>query len=122
MSLIISIHEYELKPGVDEEEFEKAFHSAKEKGLFNLPGLKEYHLIKGIRGDRKNKYAAIWIYESEDAWEKLWGPVGEPKSKDEYPDEWKRWEDEILSEFLITEPDKITFTSYKDVGNYFLTG
>ena len=113
MSSIISIHYYELKPEVSEEEFEQTIKKAEEKNLLNLPGLKHHYFIKGIRGTRKNKYAAIWIYESKEAWEKLWGPEDNPLSKKEYPESWNKWEDEVLAAFLIEDPDKITFTSYE---------
>ena len=115
MFLLISIHEYEIKPGVNYKDFENAVKEADEKGLFKLPGLKEYHFVKGIRGRRKDKYAAIWIYESKEAWEELWGPADNPKNKEEYPANWRKWEDEVLAPFLRREPDKITFTSYQKV-------
>lgn len=90
MSLIIIIHEYEIKPDVNKKDFEYASKEADKKGLFKLPGLKEYHFVKGKLGSRKDMYAAIWIYESREA-----------------------WEDEVLTDFLIGESEKITFTSYK---------
>jgi len=45
---------------------------AKARGLLRLPGLVEYYLVKGIRGFRHGLYAAVWIYESKEAWESLW--------------------------------------------------
>lgn len=111
--MIISVHEYKLKPNVDRTKFERALHDAKERGLFDLPGMKDYHLLKGIRGTRKNMYTAIWIYESEKAWADIWGPVGDPVSKENFPEEWKIWEDEILAPFLSEDPNMINFTSYR---------
>ena len=78
MSKIISIHEYVLKPDADKKQFEKAIQKAKERGLLKLPGLVEYHFMKGIKGSRSGYYAAIWIYESREAWERIWGTPGFP--------------------------------------------
>ena len=113
MPKVISVHEYVLKQHIDENEFEQAIQHAKTRGLFDLPGMKEYYFLKGIRGTRKNRYTAIWVYESEKAWAAIWGPVGKPVSKDEYPETWKIWEDEILAPLLTEDPDKISFTSYR---------
>jgi hypothetical protein len=60
MPKVISIHEYILKPGLNEEQFEKAVLAAQERGLLELPGLVDYYLVKGIRGFRNGLYAAIW--------------------------------------------------------------
>ncbi|UCH66475.1 MAG: hypothetical protein JSW63_04925 [Ignavibacterium sp.] len=115
MPKVISIHEYILKPNVNEEQFESAVLNAKESGTLRLPGLVDYYLVKGIRGHRKNLYAAIWIYESKEAWAKLWGPLDKPISKAEYPENWNKWENEILAPFLVQDPDEIKFTSYQEL-------
>ena len=39
MAKVISVHEYELKPGVQGADFERALHDAERRGLFDLPGL-----------------------------------------------------------------------------------
>ncbi len=115
MPKVISIHEYVLKPGVDVKEFENAIRSAIELGLLTLPGLIGYYFVKGIRGDRKDLYAAIWIYESKEAWEKLWGPIDDPISKKDYPKTWKVWEKEVLAPFLVQDPHEIKFSSYQEL-------
>lgn len=115
MPRIISIHEYVLRPGADEGAFEDAFRAARERGLFQLPGLEECLLLRGIRGSRRGRYAAVWVYESREAWEALWGPVDRPTTKADYPESWKVWEDEVLAPFLVEDPDRITFTSYEEV-------
>jgi hypothetical protein len=114
MGKIISIHEYELKSGVNREEFEQAVQEARNQGLFQLPGLVEFHFIKGIRGVRKDKFCAVWVYESREAWERLWGPIDIPQKKNDYPENWKKWENEVLAPFLSTDPDKINFTAYEE--------
>jgi hypothetical protein len=115
MSKIVSIHEYVLKPNVDLDHFERVIKDAEDKGVLALPGLDSITFVKGIRGDRHNHYAVIWIYETEEAWAYLWGPVDQPRVKNDYPPPWKIWEDEILAPFLDRDPDKITFTTYKEI-------
>ena len=115
MSKIVSVHEYVLKPNVDSDQFERVIKDAKDKGLLALTGLESITFVKGIRGDRLNHYAAVWIYESEDAWAHLWGPADHPRAKNDYPPTWKIWEDDILAPFLDQDPDKITFTTYREI-------
>ena len=71
--MIISIHNYELAPGVTADDFEAAITEAESRGLFSLPGLESYEFLRGIKGDRIDEYTAIWRYESRAAWEALWG-------------------------------------------------
>lgn len=115
MSQVISIHEYALKPDVDERRFERAIRGARESGLLRLPGLVRCHFVKGIRGARRGRYAAIWVYESRQAWEDLWGPLDRPRGKQAYPENWRTWEDEVLTPFLAQDPDRITFTAYEEL-------
>ena len=115
LSQIISIHEYVLKPDVDERQFERAIQEAQESGLLRLPGLVRCHFVKGIRGTRRGRYAAIWVYESRRAWEELWGPLDRPRGKQAYPENWRIWEDEVLAPFLAQDPDRITFTAYEEL-------
>lgn len=113
---VISVHEYELKPGVEEAQFERAFQEAEERGVFELPGLVKYHFVKGIRGARRGKYAVLWVYESQKAWERLWGAIDQPIPKSKYPEKWSVWEDEFLANFLDQDPNRISYTSYLVVG------
>jgi heme-degrading monooxygenase HmoA len=115
MARVISIHEYELRPSVQEAAFERALHDAESRGLFDLPGLIEHHFLRGMKGARRGAYTAIWIFESREAWEKLWGTVEAPRPVEEYPETWKIWENEILAPFLIEHPDTIRFTSYEEI-------
>jgi hypothetical protein len=115
MARIISVHEYELRPDVQEAAFERALHDAERRGLFDLPGLVAHHFLKGLKGARRGAYTAIWIFESRAAWEGLWGTVEAPRTAAEYPDSWKIWETAILAPFLAQDPDTIRFTSYEEV-------
>lgn len=117
VSQIVSIHEYELKPDADPAQFEAAVRQARDRNLLALPGLVDYYLLKGIKGDRVDRYAAVWIYESRAAWDALWGPPDDPVDKEEYPDSWQIWEDEVLAPFLHRDPDTIRFTSYRELSD-----
>ncbi len=115
MAKVISVHEYALKPGVSPQKFERALQHAEGRGLLSLPGLAVYYFVKGIRGARRGAYTAIWIYESLEAWERLWGPVDAPYPPKKYPQNWKVWEEEILAPFLDRDPDRIHYTSYLEL-------
>ena len=115
MARVISIHEYELRPSVQEAAFERALHDAESRGLFDLPGLIEHHFLRGMKGARRGAYTAIWIFESREAWEKLWGTVEAPRPAVDYPENWKIWETAILASFLTQDPDTIRFTSYEEI-------
>jgi hypothetical protein len=114
MTRIISIHEYALKPGIDAAGFERAVRSAEARKLFDLPGLVEYRFVRGIKGRRRNGHAAIWVYESREAWERLWGSPDQPRGPADYPAAWQVWENEILAPLLAEAPDAIAFTAYEE--------
>lgn len=109
------MHEYVLKPNIDPEQFERAIEDAKNRGILGLAGLESVTFVQGIRGERSDLYAAIWVYESEEAWASLWGPVEHSLPKEAYPQAWKVWEEDILAPFLDRDPDKITFTTYMEI-------
>lgn len=111
--VLISVHEYALQPDVDPAEFEAAVTAAEERGLLDLPELEAHYLLRGIRGDRRDRYAAIWVWESRAAWVALWGPPGDPVPKSAYPESWVAWEDEVLAPYLAEDPDEIRFTTYE---------
>ena len=110
---ILSIHEYKLKSGVTEKNFEQAVKAAIKKDLFVLPGLVDYHFLRRIRGTRQTDFAAIWIYQDKNAWEQLWGKTDSPSKKEEYPEKWQIWENEILAPLLREDPDQIYYAAYE---------
>jgi hypothetical protein len=115
MKKIISVHEYVLRRGVASTGFEGAIRDASRRGVLTLAGLEHAYLLKGLRGRRRGEYAAVWIYESPEAWEELWGPVEKPCGRDGYPRKWRIWEDEVLNPYLAEEPDKIAYTAYEEL-------
>lgn len=112
---IVSVHEYELKDDVSDDQFLRAVGEAQSRDLFDLPGLLEYRVLRGLKGARRGSFAAIWIYESRAAWQALWGSPASPKSKEEYPPAWRIWEDELLTPLLDREPDRVRYTSYEEL-------
>jgi hypothetical protein len=50
MGRIVSIHEYNLKPGINGEQFEQAIHDAEARGLLKLPGPCGTFLCQGRPG------------------------------------------------------------------------
>ena len=86
MVRMISIHEYDPRPGTGAERFQEAIRAAEARGLFQLPGLTAHHFVKGVKGARHGAYAAVWVYESREAWERLRGTVERPRERQEYPE------------------------------------
>ena len=115
MARVISIHEYELKRGSNPEQFEQIVREAEARGLFELPGLRSHHFVKGLKGTRRGAYAAVWVYESREAWEQLWGTEENPRGSAGYPEKWRIWEGELLAPILSGHPDAITFTAYEEL-------
>ena len=115
MARMISIHEYDLRPGSGAGRFEEAIRAAEARGLFELPGLTAHHFIKGVKGARNDAYAAVWVYESREAWERLWGTLERPLERTQYPEKWRVWEEELLAPILSGHPDAITFTAYEEL-------
>jgi hypothetical protein len=113
MTKVISFHKYTLKPDIKEDQFKDAIQAAQDRNLFQLPGLMEVHFLHGFKGQRHGQFAALWIYESRETWERLWGSPDQPHSKEEYPETWKIWEDELLTPLLDRDPDQIEYTSYE---------
>jgi len=106
---MISIHEYDPRPGTGAERFQEAIRAAEARGLFQLPGLTAHHFVKGVKGvkgARHGAYAAVWVYESREAWERLRGTVERPRERQEYPEKWRVWEEELLTPILIGHPGR----------------
>ena len=117
MAKIVSMHEYVLRPNVGSTQFEEAIISARDRGLLQLPGLEACYFLKGIKGARSGHYAAIWVYESREAWEELWGTPEHPLGQQDYPDNWKAWEQGVLAPFLDREPDTIEYSAYEEISD-----
>jgi hypothetical protein len=73
--------------------------------------LAEGRLLRRSRG----RYAAVWIYESREAWQRLWGTPAEPRRFPDYPENWRIWEEEVLAPLLSEIPDAIAFTAYDEL-------
>jgi hypothetical protein len=111
------VHEYVLKPGVEPEAFEQAVREARKRGCFELPGLVKHRFVRRLRGSRPAMYAAIWTYDGPEAWAALWGDVEHPKPRDQFPDCWKVWENEILEPLIDRDPQFIEYAAYEEYGD-----
>jgi hypothetical protein len=69
MARVFGLHEIELNPGVNEEDFENFFLNEVTKAAF-YPGWK-VRLLKGDRGARKGKYLMLVDIESLEARERF---------------------------------------------------
>ena len=65
MARIISVHEYDLKPGSSAERFEQEIRAAEARGLFELPGLTAHHFVKGVRGAGPHARGEAWFRPAE---------------------------------------------------------
>ena len=117
MTRIISIHEYTLKPEVIEAQFKDAIQKAQDRHLLQLPGLEAVHFLHGIKGKCAGQFTALWIYESREAWERLWGTPEQPRSKIDYLEIWKIWEEEILAPILDGDQDQIDYTTFEEISS-----
>lgn len=115
MARVVSIHRYLLREGFGPEALVDAATRAEGRGLFELPGLDDYVFLEGMKGGQRGRCAALWIYGSEEAWKALWGPSSDPKPKSQYPEKWIIWEDQLLAPILAEDPDRIGFTSYREL-------
>lgn len=109
MVRIIAIHEYELREGINHEEFERML-KEKLKDL-NMEGLISKHTLKGYKGERKGKYAVLWIFESQEMLEKLFGTENEPLKG---PPSFMAYEN-FLRKYIERDPTQITYTDYWDI-------
>ncbi len=115
MTRVLSLHEYDLRSGVEPSTFEAGLRRAEARGLFHLPGLRDHLFLRGLKGARRGGYAALWIYESREAWEGLWGPPESPLPRSRHPARWRVWEEEILAPFLTVDPHQVRFTAYEEL-------
>lgn len=104
---ILSLHEHELKSGVNLAQYEEEVTAALKK--IDIPGLLNVFLLKGSKGERDGRYAVLWIFESMAAIQNNFGTFEKPK----WPEIWLEYENDVLAKFITTHPDKIHFTDYE---------
>src|SRR4029453_6827012 len=98
MPTVYGLHEIELQPGVEPDEYERFF--AEELALSpELPGWK-VHLLKGERGARAGKFLVLLEIESLEARDRYFPSPGEESEEftrffQEHPEAaaaWEKWE------------------------------
>jgi hypothetical protein len=113
MARIVALHELDLKPGVDRREFERAVRAATAGLEREMPGLVERMFLLGYKAARKGEYAMLWVFESRDALEALFGTEDEPSPG---PAAFVRYEAAIAPYLSAPRPDLIRFTDYEEIG------
>jgi hypothetical protein len=99
----ICLHEIELQPGVEPEEYERVF-AEEIASSFTLPGWK-IHLLKGERGTRDGKYLVLLEIESLEARDRYFPRPGE--------------ESEEFTRFLEQHPEAAAaFEKWQKMGPY----
>ena len=73
---VIAIHKIELRDTIDSEEFEK-FVLTKLAPIYNEIKGQQFTLVKGDRGNRKNKYAVILHFDSIEDRNRIYPEKGE---------------------------------------------
>jgi hypothetical protein len=100
MSKVFGLHEIELQPGVEPEEYERVF-AEEIASSFTLPGWKT-HLLKGERGTRDGKYLVLLEIESLEARDRYFPRPGEESEEftrffEQHPEaaaafeKWQKW-------------------------------
>ena len=103
MPKVFGLHEIELQPGVEPEEYERVF-AEEIASSFTLPGWK-IQLLKGERGTRDGKYLVLLEIESLEARDRYFPRPGE--------------ESEEFTRFLEQHPETAAaFEKWQKMGPY----
>jgi hypothetical protein len=108
MPKVFGYHEFDLREGADEKEFEEDI--SKSIAEIKLPGLIDKFFVKGVRGKRRGKYAVIWVFESLEAIESLWGTEDDPKPG---PDIFLDYEEKVLGPYIDRPAQQIVWSDYE---------
>jgi hypothetical protein len=76
MAKVLGMHAIELKPGVNEQEFEEFIKSEVMPVYRQVPG-QTVHLLKGDRGERSGKYLMLIELESTERRDHIYPPAGD---------------------------------------------
>lgn len=110
--MIYSLHEHELRPDVDLEQYEEEVAAA--IAQIDIPGLLHAYHLKGFKGERDGRYGVLWIFDSEESIVENFGTPNNPKM----PAVWKHYENDVLSKFLDRHPDTIDYTDYAIISEF----
>ena len=104
--MVFSLHEHELRPGVDIDQYEQEVAAAISK--IKIDGLLNAYHLRGFKGGREARYAVLWIFASVEVIVAHFGSLDAPK----WPPAWLHYENGVLAKFLDRHPDTINFTDY----------
>ena len=113
MAKVYGMHELELKPGVDGQEFETYF-TRELSPLFRQISGQTIHLVKGDRGSREGRYLLLFEIDSVERRDSLY-----PVSGGESPEMDRMFADNSAivnkaNDFVVAIPDP-KFTDYVTV-------
>ena len=98
MTKVFGMHEIELNPGVNEEDFENFFLKEMATGPI-FPGWR-IHLLKGDRGVREGKYGVLFEIESAEARDRFApGPNQSNEETDRFLEEHKETLDPLFQKW-----------------------
>jgi len=118
MTRVYGLHEIELNPGVNEEEFENFVRT--EMANAPMPSGWSFRLLKGNRGERNGKYLALIDIESVEARDRFAPDSGLSEEAERFDEEnkeiaepmWQKWatfsptkfgENSIFTDYLVLE-------------------
>lgn len=110
--MIYAVHEHELRPGVNLARYESDVAATLQQ--MKVPGLLHAVHLKGFGGERKNKYAVLWMFESAEALTLNFGTADARK----FPPDWLYYEKVILAQYIDRDPDTIDYTDYAIVREF----
>jgi len=98
MPKVFGLHEVELQPGVEPDDFERVF--AEEIAPSPAPPGWKTHLLKGDRGARAGKYLVLLEIESQEARDRYFPTAGEESEEftrffEQHPEAaaaWEKWQ------------------------------
>ena len=110
--MVYSLHEHELRAGVDVAQYEREV--AEAIAQIKIAGLLHAYHLKGFKGEREGRYGVLWVFASKEAIAENFGTLDNPK----WPEAWLHYENDVLAKFLDRHPDTVDFTDYKIVAEF----
>ena len=115
MPRVVAVHELELRRDADRAEFERVVRREIAGLGRHMPGLVERRFLIGYKAARKGEYAMLWVFETADALEALFGTESDPRPG---PEAFRRYEAAIGPYLAAPRPDLIRYTDYLEIDGY----
>jgi hypothetical protein len=109
-----SMREFELKSGVNPQQFEAFVQTELAKATGADSGMK-LHILRGDRGDRKGAYLLVWEFDSVAARNRYFPKEGGGSSAD-YQQAWDHIKT-VMSKFSSYVNEHFAYTDYVQISN-----